>query len=62
MKVLNLNKSVKEFNEDLKAGLEYGCVLNNIKDNRILLELCANLVYYLKYFLANAEKEIRDNQ
>ena len=61
MKVLDLNKSVKEFNEDLKDGMEYGCVINNIKDNKILVELCANLIYYLKYFIANAEKEIREH-
>ena len=59
MKTLNINQSVKEFNELLKGGIEHGFILNNKEDIKVLFELCANLVYYLKYYIesANAKKE-----
>ena len=52
MKVLDLNKSIREFNEDLREGMEQGFVLNKIEDSKVLIELCANLVCYVQYFLA----------
>lgn len=61
MKILSINQSVKEFNEDLIDGIEHGFVLSK-EDNEVLIELCANLIYYLKYFITsnNVEKENRN--
>ena len=51
MKYLSKNQTVKEFNDTLKEGLEHGVILSDIKDLNLIIELCTNLVLYLKYFL-----------
>lgn len=60
MKVLNINQSVKEFNDLLREGIEHGFILNKVEDNQVLIELCANLIFYLKYFViaSNAKEEV----
>ena len=49
MKYLSKNQTVKEFNDTLKEGLEHGVILSDIKDLNLIIELCTNLVLYLKY-------------
>lgn len=61
MKVLSINQSVKEFNEDLRAGLEEGFTLKN-SEVGTLVELCSNLIYYFKWYAAQESRtETKDS-
>ena len=60
MKVLDVNRPLKEFHEDLQEGLEFGFILADSQTLTLMAQLYNNLDYYFTYFKAaseNAEKE-----
>ena len=55
-------QTVKEFNENLKDGIEHGVILSDIKDLSLITELCANLALYLKYFVECRKLKLHQQQ
>ena len=50
MRCLSKNNTIKEFNDILKEGLEYGFILKNIEDENLILELYNNLTHMFKFY------------
>lgn len=55
MKYLSVKQNVVEFNDALKEGLEHGTVLKTKEELKVMIELCANLIHYFRFFVTADE-------
>ena len=55
MKYLSIDQSVKEFNDNLRYGIEHGVILKTNKELQLMAELYTNLACYFTFFITAEE-------